>query len=252
MGGAAAEIIHGSPRGFAAGCRSHGGCPHHRSPVFLTCAEAALAHRSDYALGRTDAALPVRRPPSSASVLPDPAPSVEPRRVHGTISGYRRGCVADDLCPHRRVGAATCAEARRHYIAGYKRRRLEGVGTPVPHGTSNGYLLGCRDERGCPGIVSGRTCAGARADYRATRARAAGVSRAVAAVGAGDVHEKLQEWMRHGVSVRRIASVAGVSRTTVASIARGARDTVRASEETVRKLRALDWSSFSGRPSRAP
>lgn len=42
--------IHGTPSGFAVGCRSRGGCPNHGSRKLLTCADAARAHRHYHAL----------------------------------------------------------------------------------------------------------------------------------------------------------------------------------------------------------
>lgn len=48
------RAIHGSPAGYAAGCRSKGGCPNHGSRRELTCVEAVRAHRHYYDLARLD------------------------------------------------------------------------------------------------------------------------------------------------------------------------------------------------------
>jgi len=49
---------HGTPSGYAAGCRSRGGCPNHGNRSLLTCEAAARAHAHYHSL----AALPTSEP----------------------------------------------------------------------------------------------------------------------------------------------------------------------------------------------
>ena len=48
------RAAHGTPAGYASGCRSRGGCPNHGSRKLLTCTEAARAHRHYYGLAHLD------------------------------------------------------------------------------------------------------------------------------------------------------------------------------------------------------
>jgi hypothetical protein len=38
------RAVHGTPAGFTGGCRSRGGCPHHRDRERLTCTQAYRAY----------------------------------------------------------------------------------------------------------------------------------------------------------------------------------------------------------------
>lgn len=214
------HIPHGSPQGYALGCRSRGGCQHHGSQRFLTCVEASIARRREH----TFAALPADQPlPRGATAVPV-LPESDPRRVrrdplHGTTFGYARGCRDAHACPHWRAGRVTCAEARRRYVSEYQRRRRAGAGTPIPHGTVNGYLSGCR-ARECPGDASGITCAQARAEYRRGRRRSQGVEPVREKVGAAPAGEILERLRGRGMSVRAMAVRLGIGRTTIARILR--------------------------------
>jgi hypothetical protein len=196
-------------------------CEFHGSQDFLTCAEAAIARRSDYSLGRLpeDQPLPRARP-AGAAERPEPQPGAAPHTpVHGTTWGYQRGCREDRTCPHWRRGKVTCAEARRAYLRSYTSDRLAGRGSPLEHGTSNGYLMGCRDARLCPGDGAGLSCSAARSAYRRDLARAAGIAPRAETVDAQEAARAVRSWLDEGQSVRAIAARTGVGRTTIAALA---------------------------------
>ena len=134
----------------------------------------------------------------------------------------------------------TCSEARRRYYQRYASRRATGTGTPIEHGTSNGYLLGCRDRRTCPGDEDGGTCADARARYRERLARAAGIPPRVENVDARAAAAKVRELSALGLSIRRIAALTGCGRTTIADLAaEGAPTRTRITPATLERIVAV-------------
>lgn len=207
-------IVHGSPAGFAAGCRSRGGCPHAGSETTLTCVDASIARRRDYEFARLPATqvLPRSREEPTAKA----GPLQGPTEVHGTWWGYRRGCTSDHGCPNWELGRVTCAEARRRYVAKWKASRREGTGRSIEHGTSNGYLLGCRDR--CPGDGQGMTCSDARTRYKLERARAAGVHPRDELVPADEIVRVLRQWVNAGRSIRSIARATGCGKSTLTAL----------------------------------
>lgn len=78
-------IIHGSPAGYAQGCRSAGECANHGSSELLTCSEADRAHRGDYALSKLPADQPIPR-----SVLQPPKAASTPRVVTSAKRPHRQ------------------------------------------------------------------------------------------------------------------------------------------------------------------
>ncbi len=62
----------GSPSRYARGCRTAAVCPHHRSVSSLTCAEAAIQRRSDYATSKLP---PGSTPPAAWHTEPRPRPT---------------------------------------------------------------------------------------------------------------------------------------------------------------------------------
>lgn len=206
---------HGSPAGFHNGCRSRGGCANGADSALLSCAEAFIARRADYSLAR----LPLSRP--LPRIRPDVRSTDPPHSndgAHGTTWGYRRGCTDAQRCPNWAAGRRTCAEAKREYHAAYSRQRRERP-ADFPHGTAGGYHLGCRTAARCPGGADGETCHGARRKRRSARERANGVL-PVDVIDSNDAAEKIDLLARHGLSMRRIAALAGVGKTTIAAIAR--------------------------------
>lgn len=210
--------LHGSPKGYELGCRSKGGCPHHRDPLVLTCAEAAIAVRGD----RTIAALPVDRPiPRLAEIVTtakENASDPPLPETHGTVWRYRQGCTDARRCPHWRLGRLTCPDARRRYFAEYHARRRSGSGTPITHGTSGGYLSGCTSADMCPRDEHGRSCHQARAEYRRRRARAQGISAPTPRVVAREAAQLVVELTQRSLTLRAIARMTGVGRSTIARI----------------------------------
>lgn len=203
----ALELLNGSPAGFAAGCRSKGGCRWHRSAAWLTCVEAASAHAGDAQAARIDDRA---RLPRDASMLP--AVAKEWRLTHGTINGYRRGCRDSELCPHAFMGLLTCTEARRDYLAAYLERRRSGEGVPIAHGTRRGYYAGCRRLEACPARPHGTSCVEefrryGRDKQRKKRGGPSGM------VDATDLVQALSQLVDGGVSLQRIADSASVSRS---------------------------------------
>ncbi len=226
-------IVHGSPAGFAAGCRSRGGCPHARSETTLTCVEASIARRRDYAYARLPATQVLPRSCAQA-VTPTLTRDVD-SDVHGTPRGYRRGCVSDRHCLNWELGRITCAEARRRYLAKWKASRWEGTGRSIEHGTSNGYLLGCRDR--CPGDAQGMTCSDARTRYKLDRARAAGVHPRDELVPADEIVRVLRQWVNAGRSIRSIARATGCGKSTLtALLTSDAARNARVTPATARKI----------------
>jgi len=180
---------HGTPAGFDRGCRSGGACL--AKPVTgQSCKEAKTRVQRDAgyrALVQSGATVEVLREPErpeqapAVSAAPRPVPHAAtpkllqekptatpgPRKgelVHGTTSGYWRGCRDD--CPGDADGI-TCRQA----AAAQKRERREN---PQPrkvgrtHGTISGYQAGCRDD--CPGGADGTTCREASRIYARERA----------------------------------------------------------------------------------
>jgi len=45
------RVTHGTPAGFADGCKARGACPNHESRTLLTCADAERARLRNYDLG---------------------------------------------------------------------------------------------------------------------------------------------------------------------------------------------------------
>jgi hypothetical protein len=205
------EARHGSVVAHLAGCRTKAACPHHDSSEWLTCAEAAVARRGDWRAAAYSLETPI---PRDWQVREAPARPV----VHGTIWGYRRGCRSDVLCPNRYRDLATCAEMRRRYSEEYRRRRSSGDGRAIEHGTSNGYLLGCRGDD-CPG-GRGTTCRAARAAYRQAR-RAANDGRLL--VPADEVARAVRGLCDAGLSAREIARRTGTGRATLTALLAGRR-----------------------------
>lgn len=202
---------HGSVVAHLAGCRTKAACPHQDSPDWLTCAEAAVARRGDWLAAAYSLETPIPRDWHRRE-----APS--PPAVHGTIWGYRRGCSSAVLCPNRYRDRPTCADARRHYIEEYRRRRASGDGRAIEHGTSNGYLLGCRGLD-CPGD-QGVSCRAARAEYRRAR-RAPDDGRRL--VPAAEVARVVRGLCDAGLSAREIARRTGAGRATLTALLAGRR-----------------------------
>ena len=243
-GSRAAEPPHGSPAGYLHGCRHPSACLYHHSPTLLTCAEAMIRRRGDYAA----ACLPVHQPLPRTSPRPesgDSSPPDEDGPVHGTRWGYRRGCRRDDHCPHWGLGRTTCAAARRDYYAAYHQRRLHGDGTPIEHGTSAGYLAGCRTAAACPRSEGGESCSEARAEYRLRAARRNGVGPPPPTVPAVVVAEMITKLREQGVSLRSIARSARVGRSTVNKIVQDPRSS-RVRVETAERIEQLASGVLSG------
>ncbi|KJL41685.1 hypothetical protein RS82_02915 [Microbacterium trichothecenolyticum] len=229
---------HGSAAGYAAGCRTKGGCPSNDTTDYLTCVEAATARRSNYALSRLPQYQVIPRNFGSEGQLPSDLEL--DASVHGTRWGYRRGCNQDENCPNWRSGKVTCAEARCRYVAKYNAGRRDGSGTPLEHGTSNGYLLGCRDPRGCPGGEDGTSCRSARAAYRADRARRIGISPAEF-IDSAAATTRVRNWLAEGHSLRVIARATGCGSTTISDLSDPQRSgRLRVSASTMRKIMSAD------------
>lgn len=212
------SVPHGSPKGYALGCRSKGGCLYHRDPTTLTCVEAMIAARGDHVMAELPMDQP--RPRWSAQVKAKQITSSPPvpEKAHGTVWRYRQGCTDSRRCPHWRMGRVTCAEARRSYFADYHARRRSGDGTPLAHGTSAGYLSGCRTASACPRDQDGRSCHDARVEYRRRRARARGISAPPPTVTAREAARLVAELTQASLTGREIARLTGVGRSTIARL----------------------------------
>jgi hypothetical protein len=131
----------------------------------------------------------------------------------------------------------TCVDARRAYYAAYHSSRREGTGTPLTHGTSGGYLAGCRNDGSCPGDPNGTTCSEARRRYRRDRARRAGTGPPPTSVDAAAAAAAIARLTAEGWSLRRIARDAGIGKGTVSDIAAGRRPLIL--ENTALRLQSL-------------
>lgn len=235
----ATGIVHGTVHGYRSGCRSRGGCQHHGSGEYVTCVDAAMLVRSDITLSRLPAHQRIPRHRSQTTAAPSrPAPAATIESHHGTMRGYRRGCHRDQDCPHWRQGHVTCAEARRRYATDYRARRTAGFGVAIPHGTSRGYLTGCRDRERCPGYDAGMTCPDARNRHKLAVARAAGTPPRQDSVDATVATQRVRSWQRNGISLRTIARLTGVGRSTIGILAAGPRgdSSLRASAATLARV----------------
>lgn len=137
---------HGTPRGFARGCRGaicRGGAEYGQTcrQAFTRCAGDA-PYRRLVLEGASDADL--RRPAvfavpaSRSSVLQEKRAAVTAARAaakaastrgrsHGTLAGYRRGCHKDSPCPTGADGR-TCAEVMAAYQIDWAQRRRAHLG----------------------------------------------------------------------------------------------------------------------------
>lgn len=142
---------------------------------------AALAHQST----ATSKVRAIPTPKRSAKAKPAAKGTPKPRGaaradrphgVHGTPSGYTRGCRLGDQCPAKLAGGTSCQEANRDYHREYRQRRRREVEQLGPaavrgHGTPYGYAQGCR--AGCPATP---TCSQAARAYEAAARRTRGTA----------------------------------------------------------------------------
>ena len=98
------------------------------------------------------------------------------------------------------------------------RTRLRAGGA-ISHGTSRGYLTGCRRRDECPRSEQGLSCVEARNRAQLKRARARGVPQRPAAVDASPAAERIDQWRNDGLSLREIARMSGVGHTTITNVA---------------------------------
>lgn len=204
-----ASAPHGSVSGFIAGCTSNGGCPNHQSPRLFTCAEATVAHRADYRLARLPLAEPLPRDRATA------APTSEPGPTAPTLAAAP---------PRESVARASMS---RRSAPGTRR-------TARVHGTTTGYLRGCRSRDSCPRDASGVSCSEARNAQRRALARSRGVAARPETVDCALAERAIAAWRAQGASLRAIARMTGVGHTTITKIATRTVDAVR--PETVERI----------------
>lgn len=202
------HIQHGTALGYRQGCRSRGGCANHGSATYMTCVDAALARRADFMVSRLSAEESVLRHQGR------PVESVVLARQEGMESSTR-------------VPPAPRASARR------KGSRGSSI---VQHGTSTGYLKGCRNHDACPKGSNGLSCNEARNATRRRRAREVGVASPPEVVDARSAAHRIEELRRVGLSLRTIAGLTLVGRTTIANVAAGSVTTIR--QETSARILA--------------
>jgi hypothetical protein len=177
------EIVHGTPAGYASGCRASGECENQGSATLMTCAEAQVRYRGDYAYhkavdsGVATAEKLIYDKPTRSRATPEPKPkgqrfagSLDVR--HGTHSGYNRGCQRPENCPNLARGLPTCYQVHTDYNREWalQARRARGVKpkgqSDIPHGKMAGYKRGCRLGDQCPGkLAGGLSCKEAIAIY---------------------------------------------------------------------------------------
>lgn len=159
-------------------------------------------------LGEVPPAAPV---PLSRENKPAAAPrgGSLPRRPHGTMAGYVRGCKDPNTCPNVADGGISCLEAHRDYHRDYNRaRRAAGVtAAEGHHGTPYGYSLGCKTDGTCP-ATEGTTCRQAQRTAEIANRRARGIP-ARELVDAAPARAHLLELGQH-LSPAEIARRAGI------------------------------------------
>ncbi|GAA5201984.1 hypothetical protein GCM10025773_23770 [Microbacterium jejuense] len=154
---------------------------------FLTCAEAAAARRSDYTIARMPAGEPVPRDPR-------------------TLQGGTRALRFEAVTPGERSDEVP---------------RVRHASPAWRHGTTTGYLRGCRRAGDCPGGADGLTCVDARNASRRRSARAKGIPPREPSVDVSGVAGRIRRLASEGRSLREIARSCGVGRTTITGIAGG-------------------------------
>lgn len=196
------KLTHGTVIGFRHGCRSRGGCIHHRSAVFLTCVEATIARRGDFRIAAMPEDLPVSR-------------SLTKSQSDRSRSDVRARSQAD--------GSASKASLSRSAERAPVRR------PSWRHGTATGYGRGCRSHERCPRGEGGLSCHEVRNAARLRLSRRAGVGPAEPSTTSELAREHIARLVGQGLSLRRIASLCGVGHTTVSNIANGTACTIRIS-----------------------
>jgi hypothetical protein len=160
--------------------------------------------------------------------------------THGTPWGYSNGCRDSQECPNWRRALTTCSDARSQYLARYFAQRRSGEGRPFPHGTSNGYVMGCRNRQECPGSDNGGTCSEARAHYIGERARKNGIQPRDVSCDAGPARQLILTLMSQGYSLRSIAKLANCGKSTISSIANSTAK--RVSAHTLQRIQSVPLS----------
>lgn len=209
---------HGSSGGHEAGCLTARMCPNDGSTGWLTCAEAAIRRRGDYRWFSYPRHLAMPRSDTEAAFLAALTTSNKRSYVHGTIWGYARGCRDGAGCPN--AARKSCFEARREYVVDWRQARRQGVGRPIEHGTTRGYGSGCRGDASCPGGEGGVTCLQAQRAYKLERARTRGVHEVQLADNVQEAAAHVRRLLSGGVSIRELARLSGVGRTTLGELAR--------------------------------
>lgn len=219
--------IHGSPSGYTNGCRTRSSCQMGADGPYLSCTEAYIAHARDYTLSKRPPTQRIGRGRQLSNAAIEATPSADhpsaPKPsgpVHGTTWGYRRGCVDSSACPHWVLGKMTCADAKREYSRAYARARRSGQGTPIAHGTIGGYHLGCRAPEACPRSEAGISCHEARRARRSAQVRSDG-SASSQLRDSAEVRQVISRALESGLSVREIARLAGVGRSTILRVHTG-------------------------------
>ena len=186
------DSLHGTPAGHRLGCRGAECLNRHTN--LMTCEEAALRYRGDYAyIKAVDAGTATTEKYSAPKLAPrivkeTPAASkkrarktvkakairrqgakaVDSNGRHGSKMQADRGCVAD--CPEEALGRDSCqtvraAQLKRDNARAQARRdarKLEGLLGSIPavgplrHGTRFGARNGCNTVDACPEKAAGR------------------------------------------------------------------------------------------------
>lgn len=211
-------LAHGSSDGHETGCLTARMCPNENSTEWLTCREAAIRRRGDYRWSSFPRGLAMPRSDSEEALRAALAATAKQAPVHGTIWGYARGCRNTTACPS--AARKSCLDARREYLRNWRQARNAGSGRPVEHGTPRGYGSGCTAAAACPGDTNGTTCIQAQRAYKLKRARERGVRETPLANNVREAAERVSQLISSGVSIRELARLSGVGRTTLGELAK--------------------------------
>lgn len=172
-----AQVIHGSPAGYAAGCRSEGGCPNHGSRSLLTCVRAARARNSNFQLARLDPSTPISK---AMNTIPKERSATAHSELPSSPRRPRRAKKDPTVKTHVTSAAQAAAAVKQLSEPPARRPRpkpaAKAVRPPV-HGTDYGWQRGCKTDEGCPNSSAGGTsCLQAHLAYHREyrRARKAG------------------------------------------------------------------------------
>lgn len=146
---AAAAFPHGTPEGYALGCRGVLSCAFHGTPI-RTCVEASRMFAGDWTYrrrvqaGMTPEAIHAAEQEDAGRATPDPIFRQQRPTPTPVFSDAQEGRARKRA---EAAAAGTPAPARPEPAAPNRGGRKP---TPIRHGTNQGYAKGCHKDSPCP------------------------------------------------------------------------------------------------------